>query len=295
MQDQTQRFLFEDSDVRGEWVTLEDSYRHVLAKHPYPPPVAELLGELLAAVALLASNLKFDGLLVLQARSKGAVPMLMAECSSAGDIRGLARYHGKQIPADAGLSQLMPDGLLTLTLDPVKGSRHQGMVPLEGQGVAQCLSGYFAHSQQLPSRFWLRAGAGRARGLLLQALPAQRLSDPEARELNWQELTLLADTLSAEELLGLGNEILLRRLYHEHRVRLFEPVPLAFRCSCSRERSANALTSLGREDALRLVEEQGGLISVDCQFCNQHYGFDSADVQQLFAGSAGHSLSSLRH
>lgn len=93
MADFSQRFLFDDSDVRGELVALHESYQHVLAKHDYPPAVAQLLGELMAAAALLVGTLKFDGLLVLQARSSGAVPLLMVECSSARELRGIAQVN----------------------------------------------------------------------------------------------------------------------------------------------------------------------------------------------------------
>lgn len=132
MPDQTQRFLFDDSDVRGEIATLEESYQHVLAKHTYPEPVAQLLGELLAAAALLVGTLKFDGLLILQARSSGAVPLLMVECSSAREVRGIARYHAEQIQPDATLTELMPEGMLAITIDPANGQRYQGIVDLEG-------------------------------------------------------------------------------------------------------------------------------------------------------------------
>lgn len=247
--DQSQRFLFDDTDVRGEMVDLERSYSEVLAKHPYPEPVAQLLGEMLAAASLLCGTLKFDGLLVLQARSSGAVPLLMVECSSDRQVRGLARYSAESIGADAGMQELMPEGVLTLTVDPVRGQRYQGIVALEGVNLAECLSNYFASSEQLPTRFWLNANGRRARGLLLQQLPADRLKDPEAREASWQHLTTLADTLTAEELLALDNETVLHRLYHEETVRLFEPQPLVFHCSCSRERSANALSVSGRPTA----------------------------------------------
>jgi molecular chaperone Hsp33 len=295
MSDQTQRFLFEDTDVRGELVALDDSYRHVLAKHPYPEPVAQLLGELLAAAALLIGTLKFDGLLVLQARSSGAVPLLMVECSSEREVRGIARYHEAQVAPGAGLRELMPEGVLTLTVDPRAGQRYQGIVPLEGASLAECLTGYFANSEQLPTRFWLNADGRQARGMLLQALPADRLKEPEARQASWEHLTTLADTLTAEELLGLDNETVLRRLYHQETVRLFEPLSLEFRCSCSRERSAKALASLGEEDARRLLGEQGGEIVIDCQFCNQRYLFDAADVAQLFAGGGSQAPSDTRH
>lgn len=293
--DNSQRFLFDDTDIRGEMVCLRDSYAHVLAKHSYPEPVAELLGELLAAAALLVGTLKFDGLLVLQARSSGAVPLLMVECSSARQLRGIARYHAEQIQPGASLRELMPEGIMAVTVDPTQGQRYQGIVDLDGSTLSECLSSYFATSEQLPTRFWLRADGRTARGMLLQQLPADRLREPEERAASWQHVTVLADSLSAEEQLGLDNETLLHRLYHQEVVRLFEPQPLEFRCSCSRERSAGALVSLGEEDALRLVEEEGGAVVIDCQFCNERYRFDAADITQLFHGGGSEAPSQTRH
>ncbi|WP_434673296.1 Hsp33 family molecular chaperone HslO [Pseudomonas sp. R1-15] len=293
--DYTQRFIFDDNDVRGEMVALERSYAEVLAKHPYPEPVAQLLGELMAAAALLVGTLKFDGLLILQARSDGPVPLLMIECSSEREIRGLARYHAEQIGADATLADMMPNGVLALTVDPSHGKRYQGVVDLDGATLAECFTNYFVMSQQTNTRFWLYADGRRARGLLLQQLPADRIRDSEERDASWQHVTALASTLSADELLGLDNETILHRLYHEEQVRLFEGQPLRFRCSCSRERSGNALVSLGLEDAQQLVIEHGGAIEIDCQFCNERYLFDAADIAQLFAGAGVDTPSDTRH
>lgn len=295
MSDFTQRFLFDDADVRGELVSLGESYQHVLAKHPYPQPVAQLLGEMLAAAALLVGTLKFDGLLILQVRSSGAVPLLMIECSSEREVRGIARYHAEQIGADAGLRELMPDGVLALTVDPKQGQRYQGIVDLDGETLADCLSNYFATSEQLSTRFWLHADGQRARGLLLQQLPVDRLPDADERAASWEHLLTLANTLTAEELLGLDNETVLHRLYHEEAVRLFDPQPLCFRCSCSRDRSSRALISLGEPDAQALLSEHGGQVVIDCQFCNQRYAFDAADVAQLFAGGGSQNPSATRH
>ncbi|MEX5361496.1 Hsp33 family molecular chaperone HslO [Pseudomonas guariconensis] len=292
--DFTQRFIFDDRDIRGEWVALEQSYADVLARHPYPQPVAVLLGELMAATALLVGALKFDGLLVLQARSQGPIPLLMVECSSDRDIRGMARYEADQIPADATLAQLMPDGHLTLTIDPVKGQRYQGTVDLDGANLSECFTNYFVQSQQLNTRFWLDAKGGKARGLLLQQLPVDRQRDEEERESSWQHVVALAGTLKPEEW-SLDNETLLHRLYHEDAVRLFDIEPLRFHCSCSRERSGNALVSLGEEDAKALVEECGGKVEIDCQFCNERYFFDASDVTQLFAGGGTEAPSDTQH
>ena len=293
--DFTQRFIFDDSDTRGELVALERSYAEVLAKHPYPEPVAQLLGELMAAAALLVGTLKFDGLLILQARSEGPIPLLMIECSSEREIRGLARYDEARIAAGATLADMMPDGSLTLTVDPQHGQRYQGVVDLDGDTLSDCFTNYFVMSQQIGTRIQLCADGRRARGMLLQQLPADRLKDEEERAASWQHITALASTLSADELLSLDNETVLHRLYHEEAVRLFDVQSLQFHCSCSRERSANALVSLGLEDAQQLLQEHGGQVEIDCQFCNERYLFDAADIAQLFAGAGVDTPSDTRH
>ncbi|NLC08455.1 MAG: Hsp33 family molecular chaperone HslO [Gammaproteobacteria bacterium] len=293
--DFTQRFIFTDTDVRGELVCLEESYAHVLAKHDYPEPVSTLLGEFMAAAALLISTVKFDGLLILQARSSGAVPLLMVECSSNREMRAIARYEETQIAAGASLPDMMPDGVLAITIEPKQGQRYQGVVSLAGENIASCLEGYFSSSEQLPSLFILHADGRRARGLLLQQLPAEVIVDEEARQASWQHVTTLAQTLTAEELLGLGNQAILYRLYHEENLELFATQHLTFKCSCSQERSGNALQSLGREDVEKLLDEQDGCIEIDCQFCNQKYKFNAQDVTKIFSQQSVNSQLSTVH
>ncbi|WP_022961757.1 Hsp33 family molecular chaperone HslO [Halopseudomonas pelagia] len=288
-QDTTQRFLFEHADVRGELVSLDQSYREVLAKHDYPEAVKALLGEMLAATVLLSTTIKFDGLLILQARSSGPLSTLMVECSSDQAVRGIARY-SDDIQGDT-LPELMPDGILTITIDPQQGQRYQGIVPLEGHSLAEALSAYFDNSEQLPTRFRLQADGRSARGFLLQALPADRQIDPEERDATWEHLSILANTLKAEELVSLDNQTLLHRLFHQEDLRLFDPALVRFECSCSAERSANALISLGHEDALALLAEQGGAIEVDCQFCNSRYAFAQAELDDLFEAAHQHARS----
>ncbi|AQZ94643.1 Hsp33 family molecular chaperone HslO [Halopseudomonas phragmitis] len=287
--DTTQRFLFEHADVRGEMTALDQSYREILAKHDYPEPVRALLGEMLAAAVLLSTTIKFDGLLVLQARSNGPLSTLMVECSSSQQVRGIARY-ADDLEGDC-LAELMPDGVLAITIDPEQGQRYQGIVSLEGGSLAEALNSYFENSEQLPTRFRLLADGRLARGFLLQALPADRQKDPEQRALTWEHLNVLADTLTPEELLALDNAVLLHRLFHEEDLRLFDTRPVSFHCSCSSERSGQALVSLGRHDAFQLLEEQGGSVEVDCQFCNNRYRFGSAELEALFSDSEEHARS----
>tara|TARA_R110001592_G_scaffold42588_5_gene138150 strand:- start:2022 stop:2903 length:882 start_codon:yes stop_codon:yes gene_type:complete len=286
-QDTTQRFLFENVDVRGELVALDTSYREVLAKHDYPEPVRELLGEMLAAAVLLSTTIKFDGLLILQASSSGPISTLMVECASDQAVRGIARY--SEAITGTSLADLMPDGILAITVDPEEGQRYQGIVALDGNTLAESLNGYFQNSEQLPTRFRLQADGRTARGLLLQALPADRQRDAEHRAATWEHLNILADTLSAEELLSLDNQTVLHRLFHEEDVRLFDPRAARFECSCSAERSGNALISLGHDDALALLAEQNGEIEIDCQFCNTRYLFDRARLEDLFRIAQDHA------
>lgn len=293
--DTSQRFLFENLDVRGEIVYLEQSYQEILSRHHYPTPVAMLLGEALAASALLCSTLKFNGTLVLQARSDGPISLLMVECNSNRQVRGIARYEANHIKATMSVDELMPQAILVLTIDPTEGQRYQGIVSFEGGSLATSLTNYFASSEQLATYFWLCADDKQARGLLLQALPAEKELVPEQREITWQHLTTLAHSLAAQEMLKLNNQSILQRLYSQEDIRLFEEQAIHFHCSCSRKHSANALLSLGEEDAKELLKEQQGQITIDCQFCNNRYVFDAADVTQLFKDGSSAPPSATKH
>ncbi len=284
------RFIFDDCDVRGEIVTLGDSYCQVMSNNNYAPAIQRLLGEFLAAASLLSSTLKFSGLISIQGRGEGPLSMVMAECTHHRDLRGIARLNPEFSEADIvgdSLSDLLGRGVIAITIEPEQGERYQGLVPMESEHLAGCLEHYFYQSEQLKTRLWFAAGEERATGFLLQALPRQINSNEEVNRDHWETLCALADTLSDEELLGLDHPTLLHRLFHEQPLRLFEPAQLRFACSCSRERSANALLSLGREEVEQLLVEQGS-IDIDCQFCNRHYSFDTKDVRELLGDSQLH-------
>lgn len=276
--DQARRFLFEKADIRGESVRLEAAYSEIIGIHQYAPGVSQLLGELLAAAVLLRSTLKFDGKLVLQARSRGQVPLLMAECSSAGEVRGIAR--GADLATATHFDQLLGDGSLTITVDPARGERYQGIVPLAGESLAHSLDAYFRQSEQLGTRLWLAADGKRASGLLLQQLPAQITDDARQRERQWEHCCALAATIQSEDLLRLGTEELLYRLYHQEPLRLFTPTEVAFRCSCSRDRTLRALSAIEPAELENILQEQGS-ITMDCEFCNQQYRHHRKDLQDL--------------
>lgn len=276
--DQSRRFLFEAADIRGETVQLSRAFRDITAIHQYAPEVRRLLGEFLAAAALLRSTLKFDGKLILQARSDGQIPLIMAECNTAGEVRGIVR--GAATATASQFQQLLGDGQLAITIDPVRGQRYQGIVPLSGDSLAQSLDGYFAHSEQLGTRIWLACDGHTAGGLLLQQLPSQVVTDATHRGQQWEHACTLADTTRDEELLELPTEELLRRLYHGDSLRLFPAAPLKFHCNCSRERTLNALSALGAAEVEDLLQELGS-ITMDCEFCNQQYRYLREDLQEI--------------
>jgi molecular chaperone Hsp33 len=280
LHDNLQRFVFEDTPVRGEIVRLDATYRAVLDRRDYPPAVREVLGELMAAVALLASTLKFEGKLIMQIQGSGPVKLLMAECTQRGTMRALAQWHGDVERAPLG--KLIGSGQCAITIDPDDArERYQGIVDLEGGSVARALEHYFAQSEQLETRLWLAADREQAAGMLLQKLPDHQVEDADA----WDRAVHLGSTLTRLELLSLPVKEILRRLYHEEDIRLFSRQPMSFRCSCSRERVEAVLRMLGQEEVESILNERGN-VDVDCEFCGAHYEFDVVDAAQLFASSA---------
>jgi molecular chaperone Hsp33 len=293
------RFLFDDCDIRGEIVTLGDSYREVLSHNPQEPAIHRLLGEFLAAVGLLSSTLKFDGKIILQARGDGAISTIMAECNNHHSLRGIVRLNSdielsEELALNGDLQQLLGNGVLVITIEPQRAEnfggtieRHQGIVPMDADNLAGCLEHYFEQSEQLATKMWFAANDNAVTGFLIQALPQQLITNEDDNRDKWETVIALADTIKAEELLELDHSTVLYRLFNEHPLRLFDPKTLRFACSCSRERSASALLSLGKDEVEELLVERGS-IDIDCQFCNQHYHFPADEIRQLLGGGVLH-------
>ncbi|MEP5230558.1 MAG: Hsp33 family molecular chaperone HslO [Alloalcanivorax sp.] len=283
MQDHKQRFLFPDSDIRGELVQVESSVSRILEGHSYPLPVQGLIGEAVAAVALLASTLKFKGRLALQAQGKGPVSLLLAECSHDGDLRALARHSDGQDWSHGDIQTLIGEGTMVITITPDQGRQYQGIVPLSGDTLAECLQGYFQQSEQLPTSLWLASGNNRAAGLLLQRLPNQ-LATTDGNNQMWEHLDALASTLQMEELLNLDDQTILHRLFHDTPPQLPDAQPLQFGCTCSRDRNRNALISLGNQELQQLLDEDGE-VTLTCDFCRHQEHFDAVDLAAMIRES----------
>ena len=319
-------FVFEGADVRGAVVSLDAAWREVLTRHAYPPPVRALLGEAMAASALLASTLKFDGTLILQTQAEkreAPVRLMVVECNADLTLRATAKL-GAGWEAASGLeghtlASLVGDGKIVITLDPRApdaagqgsggaGGRgtgasgggnagqaaYQGVVPLDGTHLASALESYMLRSEQLDTRIFLAADGARAAGLLIQRLPAEGGHAIAGTASRWVDAEVLAATITSKELLTLAPREVMRRLFHEFDLRVFAERPAAFRCTCSRERVAGMLRALGREEVDGIVKEQG-VITVNCEFCNRAHAFDAVDAAQLFVNAPPPPVTRVQH
>ena len=284
--DQLTRFIFDDTDIRGELVSLEKTISDINDIHHYPLPIQQLLGEFLAAAALLSSTLKFAGIMTIQARGNGDVPLIMAEVSHQKKVRAIAQFSDTATLSQRSLSSLIGQGVLSIIIDPDKGERYQGIVPLEADDLAQCLEHYFQQSEQLPTRIWLASNEEKAGGLLLQRLPQQIASQTTNDDI-WETQTHMASTLQNNEILNLEHSVLLTRLFHETGVRVFEPETIQFGCSCSKTRSSKTLKHLDKSELENIIQEEGKL-TVDCHFCGFRYEYHQQDIDDLFARETHH-------
>ena len=245
--------------------------------------------------ALLSANLKFNGVIVMQIHGDGPVKLLVVECDAELRLRATAKLaDDAMIPADALLPQLVNahgNGRFVITLDPkdkLPGQQaYQGIVPLDGDSVATVIENYMLRSEQLDTRLWLAADGNVSRGLLLQKLPNHGGTEaPVTDDLEtWDRSVMLASTLKDEELLATDIDTLMRRLFWEETIRVFDPKHPQFHCSCNREKVGNMLKMLGKPEIDEAIAELGKL-EINCDFCGHHYAFDQVDCAQLFAVKA---------
>lgn len=272
--DRVRRFLLEEHPIRGQFVQLESSWAALREHASYPAPVRDLLGEATAAAVLLASTLKFDGSLTLQMQGDGAVRLLVAQCTHDFHIRSVAHFDAARVAPDFG--SLAGGGLVTVTVESVeRGAPYQGIVPLSGASLAECIDGYFASSEQLPTRVRLASDAARAGGILVQQLPGIEA------DAAWERLRGQVAGLGAQDILYAAPDSLVQRTASIDDVRLFAGSSVTFRCRCNRDRVLGVLRSLGEAEVQSVLQEQGK-VTVTCDFCHRPYIFDAIDVAQVF-------------
>jgi molecular chaperone Hsp33 len=311
---QLHKFLFDGLPVRGMLVQLTDVWQEVLKRRaanvetgPYAEPVRHLLGEMTAAAVLMQSNIKFNGALVMQIFGDGPLKLAVVEVNPNLSLRATAKVVGELGDA-ATLPEMVNvnnEGRCAITLDPLNKmpgqQAYQGVVPLfddhrnKLDKFSDVLQHYMLQSEQLDTTLVLAANDTTAAGLLIQRLPIKgegnlaakatmEDEDEIGRNEDYNRISILASSLTADELLNLDAETILRRLFWEEKLVRFEPLTPSFACSCSRERVSNMIRSLGTEEVESILAERGD-VEVGCDFCGEQYRYDAVDAAQIFTGT----------
>jgi molecular chaperone Hsp33 len=287
--DYVQPFQIDGLGINGRLVRLGPALQSVLSPHDYPDVVAELVGEAMAMAAAMASGLKFDGIFSLQMHGDGPVRLIVVDVTHSGYMRGYARTAEEangELNADGNdksIPRLMGTGRMAITVDHGPDmDRYQGITALEGATLGDCAHAYFRQSEQLNSvvRICARPATSdepaRAAALFLFRLPTAPQDEEDAED-NWRRTVALMSSVTLRELLDpdLSASRLLYRLFHDDGVRVFEQRPLRHQCRCSNDKIERLLHSFPDEDVRDM--DEGGIISVVCEFCKATYTFETKD------------------
>ncbi len=273
--DSVQVFYLKNAPVRGRFVRLDHIIEKIIGFRQYPPVIRKILGESLALTSVLASFLKYDGLFTLQINGDGLMPMLVCDIIShvdekdGGGVRGYARFE-ETIPANASLQDLIGKGYLSFTVH--KGSvqkPYQGIVPLEKETLADCITAYFSNSEQIPAHTIIAHDKGKAAALILQKMPEAAAANDELED--WNRTKILAETLTVKEMLdvNLPPAELVYRLFHEEGVILEDQRPLQVSCRCDDTKFQQVLDTIPKNEIDSIAED--GKVSINCEFCNYTY------------------------
>ncbi|MCB9983204.1 MAG: Hsp33 family molecular chaperone HslO [Rhodospirillales bacterium] len=294
--DVIQPFQLDVSSLRGRAVRVGPVLDEILGAHDYPNPVAHLVGETITLTLMLSSMLKYDGVFSLQIRGDGPVSLLVADVTSAGEIRGCANFNPERLEharaqllalkATEGsrnhLAQYLGKGYIAFTVEQGEGvDPYQGIVALQGASLVDCVQHYFNQSEQIGTGIKMavgrRDGRWRAGGVMLQHMPENdgylEPSKGNMHEDDWRRAMILLESCTEDELLDvdLHSNMLLVRLFHEEGVWVFDPAVVRKGCRCSEDKVYTMLSMMGVDD-LDYIEEDGRL-SMRCEFCSEEYSF----------------------
>lgn len=310
--DELHTFLFEGQPVRGLFVRLARGWPAMMSRREpgdaHPPAVRTLLGEMTAAAVLMHANLRFAGTLIMQIHGDGPLKLAVVEVNADLSYRATAKVVGSlpESPTLKSMVDVHGQGRCAITLDPLEKSQgqssYQGVVDLRAGHespdasvtIADVLQHYMRQSEQLASHFVLAADDEGAAGMMVQRLPmegegnlerqlAGTLTDSRtAADEAFARAVHLVSTLKAPELLRVEVSTVMRRLFWQEDLRVFDVRHPAFACRCSRERVRSMLRSLGRDEVYSVLEERGD-VEIACDFCGVRYRFDAVDVGEMFA------------
>ena len=291
MSDQIKKFLLDDRSARVSAVEMEHVWYEATSRHQFAPAVRDLLGELMAAAALLASNLKFEGSLLLQLQGQGPIRLIVVECRADMSMRATVKLGQTTLTDQTGLRALInPDGqgrfsvILNPPKDAVNQHPYQGIVALESDSLAQAIMQYMEQSEQLSTQLWLSVTPDRISGLMLQRMPSTGgtpSTGSEQAQSSWEEAQMICSTLTQDELGLTPCDDLLARLFWQRPVLSLESKPIHWHCGCTRERVSSMLRSLGQGEVQEIINNEGQ-VEVTCEFCGERYEFNQDQAMNLF-------------
>lgn len=290
--DHQQSFLFDDLGVRGCYVQLRESWQELLSRREYPPAIQHHLGNAMAGLALLQSNLKSPTEISFQIQprdmttlehSTSPLTLLVVQITADGGIRAMAKWAAGTLDLNDSslpLQQLCPDALGAITLTPETGQAYQGMVSIAVDQISDAFEYYFTQSEQLPTRLQLTQTDKQLNGILFQRLPsgnAQTQLPEETLADHWQHVSVMASSLSDQELNELTLETALHRLFVDDEIRVFDPKPIHFSCRCSKPQMLSLLAQFD-EQAIEEMLIDGDKVDVACEFCGNAQSYDKIDI-----------------
>jgi len=273
--DQLSTFVLEGCNVRGGFVSLDDTWQRISARHNYPGAIASLVGEASVASVLMASHLKGRTSLSLQIVGEGPIRLLVVQCNADLRVRAMADWR-EPLPRGG----LLVGGRLAVTLEPAMGERYQGIVPIVGSAMAQSLEAYFERSEQLETKLWLFANQQRAVGLMLQTIPGEH-GPAEVTRISMEDV--LAEMPLPEEADLSDPERFIQTYFGAWDVRLYESRPLGHDCRCTPSHLGNIVRMLGEEEINSLLTERG-MVELTCEFCNRAFRYGPQDARAALAG-----------
>lgn len=292
-------FFIENGVYQGRLIRLHEVVNTILGKHCYPKPVAAVVAESTVLGAMLASQLKYDGLFTLQIQSNGVISLVVVDITSDGRIRACARYDEEHLKQSQKLRKttdeieaaphLLGGGILAFTVDQGKDTElYQGMVELQGKNLTECALRYFKQSEQIDTdiKLFLKAPEGESSswsvgGIMLQKLPSKGSGlSPEEQSETWNEAKVFMESLNENEIFNadLSSEEILTRLFHGNRLQISHSREYTFGCRCSRDKLLQTLQTFSEDDVNAMVES--GKITATCNFCGEKYSFDRGEVRK---------------
>jgi len=282
-EDKLHRFIFENTDIRGNYVKLSHTIEEATQHQALPQNLHAILGELMVASSLLASTLKLDGSLTLQIQTNGPLKLLIAECNGNLGMRGTVKWRGA-IESLAPID-LIKEGHFIITLIQKNAKTpYQGIVPMEGNSISELLENYMLRSEQIQTKLWIYSQNDIFHGLLIQKLPfnssAEELNQDEMKNV-WERIVESANQSFSELRPELEVSEILQNVFSSETIRLYDPTHLGFACSCSKKSVENMLQLIGKEECNSIIEEQAS-ITIHCDFCNKCYQYSEDEVDFVF-------------